>query len=123
MDYRKIPGAPTPLMIPPPMPNIALLSPVTPNSANLKSPAQQRWNQFKESHPTDFAQDMTRKRLRDSQMQSIEPAEDVDMRPLVRPSPPKPPLPQPNLPIPKVYFHKFSYKTYMYFYFKASLIK
>ncbi|KAK0064840.1 zinc finger CCCH domain-containing protein 13-like isoform X2 [Biomphalaria pfeifferi] len=76
VDYRhQLP--PKNLLAPPPFPVDSLLSP----TANLKSPAQRRWSQFKESHPDDFAQDIERKRLRDAQMQSIAMEnQDVDLR-------------------------------------------
>lgn len=52
-----------------------------PSALNVKSPAQRRWSQFKESHPNDFAQDMERKRMRDAQMQSmVADIQDVDLR-------------------------------------------
>ncbi|XP_059165622.1 uncharacterized protein LOC131948122 [Physella acuta] len=69
---------PKPVLAPPPMPVQNLLSPP---ASSLKSPAQRRWSQFKESHPDDFAQDIERKRLRDAQMQSIaSEVQDVDLR-------------------------------------------
>lgn len=102
MDYRHQMLA-TPMQIPAPVPSQNLFPPA---ASNLKSPAQRRWSQFKESHPNDFAQDMERKRLRDAHMQSMttSDAHDVDLRPLTssrQRSLPLPPL-DPSVPIPKV---------------------
>ncbi|CAL1540988.1 unnamed protein product [Lymnaea stagnalis] len=99
VDYRH--QVPKSLLAPPPMPVQNLLSP---SPSALKSPAQRRWSQFKESHPDDFAQDMERKRLRDAQMQSmVTDVQDVDFRLLTssrQRSLPLPPL-DPSIPIPK----------------------
>lgn len=78
---------------------------LSPPASSLKSPAQRRWSQFKESHPDDFAQDIERKRLRDAQMQSIaSEVQDVDLRML--PSSRQRSLQMPpvdlSTPIPKV---------------------
>ena len=102
MDYRNLTGGPKPLMIPPPMPNQTLLSPATP----MKSPAQQRWNTFKENNPTDFVHDMERKRLRDAQFMQSQDSMDEDLRltPMRKQPPPLMAM-EPSRPIPKVRFN------------------
>ncbi|KAH9496037.1 hypothetical protein Btru_014990 [Bulinus truncatus] len=100
VDYRHQ-MLPKSVLVPPPMPADSLLSPP---ASNLKSPAQRRWSQFKESHPDDFAQDIERKRLRDAQMQSIAlENQDVDLRHMTPSRMRTLPLPlsDPSINIPK----------------------